>query len=64
MGLNVVNTGFQFESGENMRNTAREIFMRQGADSKTADKMSEISLFDAGSKLSRNVQQTILNAYW
>lgn len=48
MGINITQTmnSFQFESRENLRNTARDILNKQGASQKTVQKILEKTIFD------------------
>lgn len=59
MGLNITHTmnSFQFESRENLRNTAKNILNRQGASSEVSQKILEETIFGGY----KNSQQTILS---
>ena len=46
MGLNITHTnGFQFESRENLRNTAKDILARQGASQESTQKVLQETIF-------------------
>lgn len=62
MGLNITQTmnSFQFESRENLANTARDIFNKQGASKETAQKILDTSVFT--DTVYRNPQLAIIKA--
>jgi len=65
MELNILQTtnGYRFENRENQRNTAQQIFTRQGASSSAVNSLIDKTIFDpTEGRLYSNAQLSILKA--
>lgn len=64
MGINVTHTmgSFQFESKENLRNTAKDILKRQGASEENMQRILDKTIFDSDGRIYSNSQLAVIKA--
>jgi len=67
MGINITQTmgGYQFENRENQRNTAKEIFSKQGATDESLNEVMDKTIFsfsNNNTNVYSNVQLSIIKA--